>query len=857
MSTLKIPELSLVLLIGPSGSGKSTFSRRHFRPSEVVSSDDCRVLVSDDENSQEATADAFELVHSIIEKRLRRRRFTVVDATNVQPEARRSLIALAKKYHAFAVAIVFHIPVAICLERNQKRSDRSGGLGFVERQARQLEKSLNRLGKEGLRYVHVYNSPEAIDAVTIERQRLWTDRRDDHGPFDLIGDVHGCYDELIDLLSALGYESYSSSADDGRRLGYHHPEGRRALFLGDLVDRGPKITETLGLVMNMVKAGDALCVPGNHEVKLAKYLAGQKVNATHGLAQSIAAFSLGSEEFRLEAKLFIDSLVSHYVLDDGRLVAAHAGLKAELQGRASGAVRAFALYGETTGETDEFGLPVRYPWANDYRGDAAVVYGHTPVPEPEWLNNTICIDTGCVYGGKLTALRWPERTLVAVDARQSYCDSLRPKGIGVDVAAGRTGQQAADDLLDLRDFTGKRVIDTRLQGRVSIRAEEAAAALETVSRFGIDPKWLVYLPPTMSPSETSDAPDLLEHPREAFAYYQARSVKTAVCQEKHMGSRAIIVVCRDSEAARIRFDVRDGTSGVVYTRTGRRFFDDRALEAGVLERLRAAFSQLGLWETMRTDWAVLDCEILPWSFKAAQLIDRQYAAVGHAGLNMLQSATKILATAKLKHPELEALHDKLGRRLDCVTKFTQVYGRYAWPVHSVTDLKIAPFHLLATEGQVYADQTHEWHMSMLNQLAQVDSELFKETKVLHVDLTLPESLTEATSWWQRLTDAGAEGMVVKPMAFTARHQDRLIQPALKARGSEYLRLIYGPEYSLPEQLARLKTRSLAKKRSLALREFALGIEALERFVRREPLRRIHECVFGLLALESDPVDPRL
>jgi len=172
VSTLKIPELSLVLLVGPSGSGKSTFSRRHFRPSEVVSSDDCRVLVSDDENSQEATADAFELVHSIIEKRLRRRRFTVVDATNVQPEARRSLIALAKKYHAFAVAIVFHIPVAICLERNQKRSDRSGGLGFVERQARQLEKSLNRLGKEGLRYVHVYNSPEGIDAVTIERQRL-------------------------------------------------------------------------------------------------------------------------------------------------------------------------------------------------------------------------------------------------------------------------------------------------------------------------------------------------------------------------------------------------------------------------------------------------------------------------------------------------------------------------------------------------------------------------------------------------------------------------------------------------------------------------------------------------------------
>ena len=195
--------------------------------------------------------------------------------------------------------------------------------------------------------------------------------------------------------------------------------------------------------------------------------------------------------------------MSHYVLDDGKLVVAHAGMKAEMQGRGSGKVRDFALYGETTGETDEFGLPVRFNWAAEYRGSAMVVYGHTPVPEPEWLNRTVNIDTGCVFGGKLTALRYPEKEFVSVPAARTYCEPARPFLPEEQQAPKLTAQQAHDDVLDADDVLGKRIVSTRLRGNVTIREAHATAALEVMSRFAANPKWLIYLPPTMSPCETS------------------------------------------------------------------------------------------------------------------------------------------------------------------------------------------------------------------------------------------------------------------------------------------------------------------------------------------------------------------
>ncbi len=850
MTTLTIPELSFVVLIGASGSGKSTFPRKHFKPTEVLSSDFCRGLVSDDENDQTATKEAFEILHFIAAKRLAAGRLTVVDATNVQPESRKPLVKLARQYHMLPVAIVFNLPEKLCQQRNQGRSDRAFGEHVIRQQARQLRHGLRTLKYEGFRHIHVLESEEMVDAATIERQPLWNNLRQLHGPFDIIGDIHGCFDELVQLLTQLGY----TVEEEDESYQVKCPEGRQAIFLGDLVDRGPKIAAVLKLVMGMKEAGTALCVPGNHDMKLMRALSGKKVQITHGLAESLAQLETETPEFRERVIKFLDGLVSHYVLDDGRLVVAHAGMKEEMQGRGSGKVRDFALYGETTGETDAFGLPVRYNWAAEYRGRAMVVYGHTPVPEPEWLNRTINIDTGCVFGGKLTALLYPETELASVPAAYTYCEPARPF-LEPGRQAELTAQQQHDDMLDIDEVLGKRIIPTRLHHNVTIREENAAAALEVMSRFAMDPRWLIYLPPTMSPAETSQLPDLLEHPAEAFAYYRHEGVNRVVCEEKHMGSRAVVIIGRNEAALHKRFGVAEGAEGACYTRTGRRFFNDAPLEHEFLMHMRTAVDRSGLWEELNTDWLCLDCELMPWSVKAKELVLQQYAAVGASSTAALRETVSALQRAVGRDEAIHPLLERYAERQMMANRYIEAYHRYIWSVNSILDFKLAPFHLLASEGAVHADKDHVWHMTALKRLC--NDPLLVETPYKMIDVTDPASQQEGVEWWQALTERGGEGMVIKPLSFVAKGQRGLIQPAVKCRGREYLRIIYGPEYTAPEHLARLRARSVGGKRSLALREFALGIEALERFVRREPLYRVHECIFGVLALESEPIDPRL
>lgn len=843
VSEIRLPEPGLVVLCGASGSGKSTFARRHFAPTEVVSSDQCRALVGDDETDQTVTGEAFDLLHTIVRKRLEIGRLTVVDATNTKTPDRKSLVQLARRTDLMATAIVFDLPLALCVERNEARQDRQTPRHAIKRQHETLRRNARRLRKEGFTRTYTIGSADELDAVRVLRTKLWCDRRDDTGPFDIIGDVHGCHAELVDLLDRLGYD-----------VGAHpiaHPDRRQAVFVGDLVDRGPGVAEVLDVVMSMVNGGSALCIAGNHENKLGRALAGRQVQVTHGLAESLAQLEQRDPSFRDGVAQFIDGLISHYVLDGGRLVVAHAGLPERYHGRASARVRDIALYGDTDGESDEYGLPVRYPWADDYRGTAAVVYGHTPVPSAEWVNNTICVDTGAVFGGELTALRWPERELVSVPAAAVHYEPIR----AVDAAtpAGDRPQLS----LDISDVAGKHIVQTSLAGRVTIEAEQSSAALEVMSRFAVDPRWLGYLPPTMAPVATSTRDGYLEHPDEAFSYFRRAGVREVVCQEKHMGSRAVVVMARDAEAGLARFGIVNEAAGVIVTRTGRAFFSEPALTASLLARLRAAATRTGLWDRLATDWLVLDAELLPWSAKGAELIQDLYASAGAAGTAALDTASRLLAQAAGRGVELDELAARTDERASHLGSFIDAYRQYCWDIDGITGVEIAPFQILAAHSEVLARRPHAWHLEHIDALVAEAPDVLRRTERRQVDIDDAASVTEATDWWCSLTERGGEGVVVKPTDPVTVNESGLVLPGVKCRGREYLRLIYGPEYLAPENLNRLRQRSLRRKSSLARREFALGIEALDRFVANEHLSRVHECVFAVLALESEPVDPRL
>ncbi|SIN59731.1 polynucleotide 3'-phosphatase /polynucleotide 5'-hydroxyl-kinase /polynucleotide 2',3'-cyclic phosphate phosphodiesterase [Parasphingorhabdus marina DSM 22363] len=844
---ISIPEFSLVLLIGASGTGKSSFAAKHFKPTEVVSSDTARGWVSDDETDQSVTGDAFELVHAVIEKRLKNRKLTVVDATNVQPNARKSLVALARKWHCLPVGIVFQLPEKLAIERNKQRPDRQFGPGPVKRQMLDLKRSLRGLKREGIRARHILKSVDEIDAVTISRAKLWNDKREETGPFDIIGDVHGCADELETLLVRLGY---GVSWTDGEPE-ITAPEGRKAVFVGDLVDRGPRSPDVLRIAKHMVDKGTALAVVGNHDDKLKRYLDGRNVKQTHGLAETIEQLGTESQDFRQDMREWLDGLISHYVLDEGQLVVAHAGLKEEMQGRASGAIRSFCMYGETTGETDEYGLPVRYNWAAEYSGKAKVVYGHTPVPEAQWTNGTICIDTGCVFGGKLTALQYPEMELVEVPAEKTYYEPVKP----LDAAPNAEDNDAGK--LNIKHVLGKQAIETRDMGMVIVREDESAAALEVMSRFAADPRWLVHLPPTMSPPATSGKDGWLERPEEAFAYYREQGVGSVVVEKKHMGSRALITLARDAEAASKRFDVDDGSRGIIVSRTGRRFFPDAELEKTVLDRLDMAMQKAGLWEELESDWVLWDAEIMPWNLKASSLISQQYAPVGAAAVAGLSETTALLEIAKQRGVEVDELYARSSQRLANAQGYRTAYNHYVGETASIDDIEIAPFHLLASGDAVHSDKDHMWHMDRAHRLAVAESGLIAATPFHKVDLADDKQVSDAIQWWEDITAEGGEGMVVKPLQFVVRGKKGLVQPAIKCRGKEYLRIIYGPDYDMPKNLERLRKRGLGQKRRMALREFALGLEGLHRFVENAPFSHVHQCAFGVLAMESEPVDPRL
>lgn len=855
MTTIELPELCLVVLVGVTGAGKSTFAHKHFAPTEILSSDTFRGLVADDPTDQSATVDAFAALFDVAGRRLRRGLLTVVDATSVRPEDRGRLLALAKEHDVFTVAVVLDVELGVLTARAANRTDVDSAV--VRRQYRLVQQHGKKLRKEGFRFVHQLTGPTAIDNVTIVRTRLFNDLTDQHGPFDVIGDVHGCRAELIALLETLGWTL--THATHGEVIGADdHPDGRRVIFVGDLVDRGPDTPGVLRLVMAMVAARQAICVRGNHEEKLLRMLrrsdgrgrTDESASLTPAVAASVTQLDACSAEFRNEVIDFLDGLVSHYVFDDGRLVVCHAGLAQRYHGRSSGRVRNLAMYGETTGDTDRWGYPIRSDWARDYRGDAKVVYGHTPIPAATWVNNTLCLDTGCVFGGRLSALRYPESELVDVPAGAAYWPSERPMGYSDSAADARVRAE-----LRLDDVTGKRTITTRFGPPVVVREENTAAALEVMSRFATDPRWLRYLPPTMSPAGSSD-PDLLEDPHSAFAAYADSGVAQVLCEEKHMGSRVVVVVARDDDTARAAFGVSGGL-GALYTRTGRPCFDPTTT-AGLLQRVRVAAEST--FAELECHHLILDAELLPWNIKGEKLIRESFASVPAAASPELAMLTAELGTAADRGLDVGHLVESTNRHSADVAAFEAALLSHVVPGVDIDDVRLAPFEILAAGGaksdQTFENRPHAWHLEIADRLVAADPGLFTTTRRLAVDTTSEQSRADGHAWWTDLTRAGGEGMVVKPADNLVRdRKNRIAVPGMKVRGSEYLRITYGPSYL--DDLPRLRSRDLRHKRSMAMREYQLAREALARHRERAALWRVHECVFGVLALESEPVDARL
>jgi len=574
--------------------------------------------------------------------------------------------------------------------------------------------------------------------------------------FDIIGDVHGCDVELVALMKRLGHPTDPALP---------HPEGRTLVFVGDLVDRGPASPTVVLRVKTLVEAGRARCVAGNHDIRLAEALRGLPVEPGHGLEASLEQLSPLPADVRDAVAGFLAGLPGHLVLDDGRLVVAHAGLEEIHHGSDSSAAREAAIHGAYTGRFDDRPMPVRDDWASRYSGTAAVVQGHTPVAETEWFNNTICIDTGCVYGDRLTALRWPEREVVSVPAATVWGRSARgplpPRRLAARAAVEPAAilPPAAETLATLR---------------TSAAAEADRAGHGTPDGNQVHDRWVIHLPPTMSACDATHHGDGLEHPLGAFAYYAAQGLGRVVCQEKHTGLRAVVVVCRDAQVAALRFGVRDGSTGAIHSRTGHRFLA-AAEETLLVDTVRTAAGAAGLWETLATDWLCLDGELIePTGGEKPQ-----------------------------------------PRRLVC-------------------------FHLLAAATGTFFDREHTWHLANLAPLATAGP--IAVTGHLVVDLTRPTDVAAAIAWWHALTVGGAEGIVVKPLTPAAGGIRGPVQPALKVRGAEWLRRVYGDDYRAPASIQALRERSLETKRRRALGQFTLGIESLERFVAGEPRHRVEACL---------------
>jgi polynucleotide kinase-phosphatase len=864
MTKIHLPHAGIVLFVGPSNSGKTTLinqliQEQQIFASEVVSSDQFRVLVSDVEfidwnrrpkneadalfnEYQQISKEAFEAMDYVIAKRCRINKLTIIDATHLREYEREKYLQMAKKYHVPAIAIVLNLAETELLRRDLVR-DFPRGKNRIKQQYQHFKKTLRSIKKEGFRRCYIFGEEE-LQVLNVNR--LGNPLLIDVGNgIDFIGDIHGCFDEFIEILSKLGY----IENEEGYFI---HPEGRKILSLGDVMSRGPRSIETLQFFQKHVTAGLAYMIDSNHGWKIARWLDGKNVKLAHGDENVKAEFDeyeikFGieeSERFKDQIRDLLLGAKSHYIIQKNGVnvaVAVHAGIKDHYIGKQSPRISDFCRYGDTDG-IDDNGKPIRKDWSIAHQSSELILWGHDPRQQPLLVNNTLNIDQGVVFGGSLTAYRFPERKFVSVKAKEDYANvSDNPLKIW-------ESKRLAPP--NIAKFLNGYSVLTEQYGEIAIYADGTKSALDDLSHYTLPLEEIVYLPPTMSPTpKPSRLPGYLEHPSDAFEYYQANGVDTMIVEKKHMGSRGILLLFKNKEAAK-EFIGRE-TLGSIYTRTGRAFFK-KDLEEQILQVLHADLS--GYFEKYNTDYVLMDAEILPWNLKAKELIMNQYAHVGEMALLDRRKLREQLEKAAENGRDVVSWLEETDEKIHNAQVFNEVYQKYCWETEGLAGIQIAPFHTLAHSNEAFFDQPHTWHMEKNKEFSGL-SDMFVETEYRIVNDE--DSMKNAIEWWEEITEDGHEGFVVKPESYVARHRGKLLQPAIKVRGRKYLHIIYGIDYLQPENLARLKQRNAGKKQRNALKEFSLGIEAVNRFVRRESLERYHECVLGVLALESDPIDPRL
>ncbi len=864
---ITLPSTGIVLMIGPSNSGKTTLlnklvEEKVLKNTEVVSSDQFRLLVSDTDfiqwsgrSKDEAdvlsyeyqliSKKAFDVMDNLIEVRCRLGKLTVIDATHLYSDDRKKYVEIARKHHVPVIAISLDVPEGILIERDDNR-DFPRGRKRIKQQYRTFKQNVRFLKKEGFKASFVLDYRD-IEKITFVRRINPLELNIGNG-IDIIGDIHGCFDELRELLDKLGYKENEEGL-------YIHPEGRRFVSIGDVISRGPKSLDTLLFFKKHIESGLAYMIDSNHGWKIARWLEGRKVSLSHGdekFAEEFEQYTRGYREeaankLREELKHLLLSSPAHYVFYKNGvpvLITTHAGIKDHYIGKQSDRISDFCRYGDTDG-FDEKGKPIRKDWFINHKSQELIVWGHDPKPAPLIINNTVNIDQGAVFGGSLTAYSFPERKFISVKAKQDYSGME-------DNPLKEWEQKRLDPPNIIRFIEGYHVLTTDY-GEVKIFSELAKPAVDAVSHFTIPIEELVYIPPTMSPApKTSELDNYLEHPIEAFQYYKSNGINKLVVEKKHMGSRAVMLLFKNKDIAKQYIDQEK--LGTIYTRTGRAFFT-KDMESEILNQLNHDLNRYGYFDKYHTDFVLLDAEILPWNLKAKELINSQYSHVSEVALMDRKKLQENLNRAITNGKDIKNWIAENEMKLQNAKVFNEVFQFYCWDTDGIKGIQIAPFHILAHSTDTFFNMTHEWHMQMNREFANI-SDLFIETEYKIV--TDEKSEKEAIRWWKEITQNGHEGFVVKPESFIPRNEKgQLLQQAIKVRGRKYLHIIYGMDYLLPENLKRLKKRNVGKKQRNALKEFALGLESVRRFVTKDSIDRIHECVLGTLALEEDPIDPRL